>query len=153
MNHESWIPFSDLYFHLNTVRVESSYNRDDYNMILITKLDYSQQIDKKDHICSISSSIIQQREFEFGIATKIFWKIATTSNLRKTSSKNLLFHLVQTEFGRTGLHKTNLIYSRQNPCFKFSRFFSICPKWPMKNRHFLFQQISELAHLMIKFSI
>jgi len=52
MNHESIISFSDLCLHLKRERerAESSYNKDDYNMITITKLDCSQQIDKQDHI-------------------------------------------------------------------------------------------------------
>jgi len=92
---------------------------------------------------------IQWKHVKFGIATEIIWKPAATTNLRKMSSENLPFPLIHTKFGKTTHCKTNLFHSEQNPCLWFSRFFSIFPKCPMKNCHFLFQRISKLAHLMM----
>jgi len=42
------LPLSDLCFHLNRERSERSYNRDNYNMISITKLDCFQPIDQQE---------------------------------------------------------------------------------------------------------
>ena len=118
-------------------------------MVPIKKLDCSQQIDQQDHIWNIFPPIIQQEQVEFGIATGIIWKTATTANLRKTSSENLPFLLVRAEFGKTAHYRTNLVHSEQNPCFIFSRFISICSNRSIQNCHSLFQRISELAHLMM----
>lgn len=75
--------------------------------------------------------------------------MAATTNLRKSSSRNLPFLLIENKFWKTTCHKTNLVRSRQNPCFKFSRFSFICPKRQMQNCHFLFQQIYELKYLIV----
>ena len=96
-NHPQIISISDLCFHLNRERSERSYNKDKYNMISITKLDFFQPIDKQEYI--FPSSFQQERD-EFGFAAEI-WRTAATTNLRKSCSKNLAFLSIQAEFGQT----------------------------------------------------
>jgi len=69
-------------------------------MIYITKLDCFQPIDKQE---DIFPSSFQQEQDKFGFTAEI-WSTATTTNLRKSCSKNLAFLSVQAEFGQTIFH-------------------------------------------------
>ena len=60
---------------------ETSYNRDNYKIILITNLDCLQPIDQQENIFP---SIIQQEQVEFGFASKIIWKMAAAVKDRKS---------------------------------------------------------------------
>lgn len=92
-------PISDLCFHLNRERSKRSYNRDNYNMISITKLVCSQPIDQQE---DIFPSNFQQEQDEFGFYS---WDLENghTANLRKSCSKNHVFLSVQAEFWQTVL--------------------------------------------------
>lgn len=92
--------------------------------------------------------MIQLEQVKFGITIGRIWKMATTGNMRKSPSENLVFLSSQTEFWKLTHWKTNLGCSTQNLCLRFSRFIFIFPK-RTQICHFLSQRIFELEYLIM----
>ena len=136
-------------FCLNREKAESSYNRDNYNMILLQNWIVSNQlINKKIYfhpsLNKSKTNLALQLRFG-GRPQQQIWE--------NHAQRTLHFSQYKPNLGKPFFIKVNWARSGQNPCPGFLRFVFICWKYQPQNCHSLFQRIFKLTLLKIKSSI